>query len=108
VNVPIPVADHVAVGDRICRELLLICPDPNAPDFYGREEELRLNTAIRSVISEAMDVIAHQQRLRQIQTEKNDGTKDPVVTALRTGMSVGEETAAKRIISRFALTFNGF
>lgn len=107
VKIEIPIADHVAVADRMCRELLLVCPDPNLPDFEGRDEELRLNSAIRAVLHEASDIIEHQRRLRQIQAEKSDDT-DPVLVALKAGMSTGEETAAMRIISRFGLAFNGF
>jgi hypothetical protein len=108
VSIPIPINDHVAVGERICRELLLVCPDPNLPDFEGREDELRFNLAIRAIIGEAMEIIAHQQRVREIHAEKDDGTTDSVVDALRAGLSVGEETAARRLISRFAMAFNGF
>ncbi len=108
VKVPIPIRDHVAVGERLCRELLLICPDPNLPDFDGREEELRINSATRAMIHEAMDIIEHQQRLREIHAEKDDGDEDSGIAALRMGMSVGEETAARRLISRFALALNGF
>jgi hypothetical protein len=106
--ITIPITDHVAVGERICRELLLICPDPNAPDFEGRDIEMRLNSATRSMLSEAMEIIEISQRMRQLQADKDDGTKNPVTEALRAGMNVGEETAAKRLISRFALAFNGF
>jgi hypothetical protein len=108
VAVPIPITDHFAAGERMCRELLLACPDPNGPDFEGREDEMRLNSSIRAVLHEAMDMIEHCQRRRQIQIEKDDGTKDPAFEALRAGMNVGEETAARRVISRFALAFNGF
>jgi hypothetical protein len=107
-NIPIPITDHVAVGDRICRELLMVCPDPNLPDYEGRDDERRLNVAIRSVLSEAMDLIEHSQRMRQIQVEKDDLGRNAELTALKLGMNVGEETAAKRMISRFALAFNGY
>ncbi len=107
-KIEIPISDHVAVADRMCRELLLVCPDPNSPDFEGRDEELRLNSAIRAVLHEAADIIEHQRRIREIQEEKIDGSENPSFTALKVGMSVGEETAAKRIISRFGLAFNGF
>jgi hypothetical protein len=107
-NIEIPITDHVAVADRMCRELLLVCPDPNLPDFEGRDEELRLNGAIRAVLREAADVIENQRLLRQIQAEKSDGTENVTVTALRAGMSLGEEAAAMRLISRFGLAFNGF
>lgn len=108
VKIEIPIMDHVAAAERMCRELLMICPDPNMPDFDGRDEELRLNSAIRSTLSEAADIIEHQMRLRQIHAENAKPDDDAALAALRAGMSVGEETAAKRLISRFALAFNGF
>ena len=107
-KIEIPITDHVAAAERMCRELLLICPDPNMPDFEGRDEELRMNSAIRATLHEAADIIDHQRRLRQIQQDNAKPDDDPVSAALRDGMSVGEETAAKRLISRFALAFNGF
>lgn len=107
-KIEIPITDHVAAADRMCKELLLVCPDPNSSDFEGRDEELRLNSAIRATLNEAADIIEHQKRLREIQAENAKPDDDAALTALRSGMSVGEETAAKRLISRFALAFNGF
>lgn len=88
------------------RELLLVCPDPNAPDFEGREEEFRMNLATRAALTAALETIEAVVSLRQIQQRNDDGTKNPTAEGILAGMYIGEEIAAKRIISRFIGTFD--
>ena len=98
--------DHVVSAERMIRELLLVCPDPNGPDFEGQEEMFRLNIAARAVLAEAMEIIEISQTGRELQAQNDDGTKNPTAEGIRAGMWIGEEVAAKRIISRFVGTFD--
>jgi hypothetical protein len=100
--------DHVVSAERMIRELLLVCPDPNDPDFEteGRREEFRINIAARAMLAEAMEIIEIASAARALQTEREGGTLDPVAEGIMSGQRIGEEVAAKRTISRFVGTFD--
>lgn len=105
------IRDHVAAAEQMQRELLLVCPDPNDYDFEQRQDEFRANVAARSMLAEAMDIIAVSSHARQLQQQ---GEQEAVAAGrevntaalgISAGLRIGEEVAAKRLISRFVMTY---
>lgn len=101
------ITDHVAAAEKMVHELLLVCPDPQDPEFEDRQQEYQVNVAARAVLVEAMDQIAISMRKREMHSDTDDGTRNTVVQAITRGICVGEEAVARRTISRFVMAFNG-
>lgn len=105
------IRDHVAAAERMLRELLLICPDPDQKGFEHREDEFRANVASRAMLGEAMELIEVSMHARTLRSQADSEAvaagqePDAVAQALSLGMRVGEETAARRFISRYVGTY---
>lgn len=107
------IRDHVAAAERMQRELLLICPDPNQEGFEHLRDEYRANIAARSMLAEAMDIIEISVHARQLQQQNEAadlaaGKKvNSAAIGISAGLRVGEEVAAKRLISRYVRSYYG-
>lgn len=107
-SVPVfPIRDHVAAADKMISELLLICPDPNQADFEEREDEYRANVGARSMLMEAQDMIEIGILARQIKARSDAEKQNPESpgSSVSSALRVGEETAARRLISQFVMAY---